>query len=325
MSEPGAGTTLQLEVPQDAAGTRLDQFLAARLEGTSRAALGRWIREGRVLIDGRAASKTGVPLKTSMKLTVRIPAAPPGRPRPESIAFDILYEDAEMIVVDKPAGVAVHPGHGRREGTLVNGLLGRGIRLAGRGAPDRPGIVHRLDLGTSGLLTVAKTDAAHARLARAFADREVRKGYRAIVWGHPDPATGSIERSIGRSVANPTRMAVRATRGRRRHARTAYRTLESLPGFAYLDVEPETGRTHQIRVHLESIRHPIVGDERYGGRAWRGVQDPLKRKALREFDRLALHALRLAFAHPATGKPLTFEAPLPAALTELLSVLRGPR
>jgi len=226
--------------------------------------------------------------------------------------------------VDKPAGLTVHPGHGCPEGTLVNGLLGRGVCLSSVGAPDRPGIVHRLDRGTSGLLVVAKTDAAHHALARAFAERTVRKRYVALVWGHPRPESGSIAREIGRSRRDPTKMAVGSTRGRKRRATTGYRTIEALRGFALLDVEPETGRTHQIRVHLESIHHPIVGDDRYGGRAWRGVQDPLKRRALRSFDRLALHAAELELPHPASGRTVRFRAPLPADLEQLLAVLRGP-
>jgi len=234
----------------------------------------------------------------------------------------VVHEDEHLVVVLKPAGMVVHPGHGRTAGTLVNALLGSGIPLSPTGAPDRPGIVHRLDKDTSGLLAVAKSAAAHAGLARAFAERRVEKRYRALVWGHPDPASGRIERAIGRSRAHPLKMAVRATRGRPRVAETRYETAEFLPGFALLDLWPLTGRTHQIRVHLQSIHHPIVGDEQYGGRAWRGVQDPLKRRAIRRFERLALHAAHLAFAHPVTGAALSFQAPLPSEFEELLRALR---
>jgi 23S rRNA pseudouridine1911/1915/1917 synthase len=259
-----------------------------------------------------------------MTIHVEVPAPPPDRPDAEEIPFDIVYQDDDLLVVDKPAGLTVHPGHGCPTGTLVNGLLGRGVRLASIGGPDRPGIVHRLDRDTSGLLVVAKTDSAHHGLSRAFAEREVNKRYRALVWGHPRPPEGVIEQDIGRSRINPTKMAVRSTRGRRRWARTAYSTLESVPGFSLLDVDLTTGRTHQIRVHLESIHHPIVGDERYGGRAWRGVQDPLKRKALREFRHLALHAAKLSFRHPVRGERMRFRSSLPQRIEDLLVVLRGP-
>jgi 23S rRNA pseudouridine1911/1915/1917 synthase len=316
------GGTLRVVVPADAAGERLDRFLAAHLAGTTRAALARWIHDGRVWVDGRPASKPGLGLRPGMEIRVDRPRPSPGRPEPQAIAFGIVHEDDEMLVVDKPACLTVHPGHGCPAGTLVNGLLGRGVRLSSVGAPDRPGIVHRLDRGTSGLLVVAKTDAAHHALARAFAARAVRKRYVALVWGHPRPAAGAIEREIGRSRRDPTRMAVRSTRGRRRGAITVYSTIESLRGFALLEVEPATGRTHQIRVHLESIHHPIVGDDRYGGRGWRGVQDPLRRGALRGFDRLALHAAGLALPHPATGRIVRFTSPLPADFERLLRALR---
>jgi 23S rRNA pseudouridine1911/1915/1917 synthase len=180
-----------------------------------------------------------------------------------------------------------------------------------------------LDQGTSGLVVVAKTDAAHRRLSRAFAEREVRKSYRALVWGRPEPAGGVIERPIGRSRGNPTKMAIHGVRGRSRPALTLFRTAETMPGFALLDIDLRTGRTHQIRVHLQSIHHPIVGDERYGGRAWRGVQDPIKRKALRELERLALHAAVLEFPHPCGNRLARFEAPLPDDLVHLLDILRA--
>jgi len=319
-----SGKTLTLRVPGEAAGERLDRFLVARMEDVTRAALTRWIRDDRVRIDGRPAAKAGLALKPGMTIQVEVPAPPPERPEAEELPFDIVYQDDDLLVVDKPAGLTVHPGHGRRTGTLVNGLVGRGVGLASIGAPDRPGIVHRLDRDTSGLLVVAKSDSAHLALTRAFAAREVDKRYRALVWGHPRPEEGVIEQEIGRSRINPTKMAVRATRGRRRWARTAYSTIESVPGFSLLDVELTTGRTHQIRVHLESIHHSIVGDERYGGRAWRGVQNPLKRKALREFPYLALHAAKLSFQHPVRGERMRFRSPLPQRFEDLLVVLRDP-
>jgi len=324
MSSPPPGKTFELRVPGEAAGQRLDRYLAATVEGVTRAGLTRWIHDQRVEVDGRTAAKPGLLLKPGMTIRVEVPPRPPDRPEPEELAFDIVYQDDDLLVVDKPAGLTVHPGHGRRTGTLINGLLGRGVQLASVGEPDRPGIVHRLDRETSGLLVVAKTDPAHHALARAFADREVDKRYRALVWGHPRPPEGVIDLEIGRSRANPTKMAVRSTRGRRRSAKTRYTTVESVPGFSFLDVDLTTGRTHQIRVHLESIHHSIVGDERYGGRAWHGVQDPLKRKALREFEFLALHAAKLSFNHPSSGEKMRFRSSLPQRFEDLLTVLRRP-
>ena len=324
MNTAPSGKTLELRVPGEAAGERLDRFLVARIEGVTRAALARWIRDRRVRLDGRTAAKAGLLLKPGVTILVDVPAPSPERPAPEELPFDIVYQDDELLVIDKPAGLTVHPGHGRSGGTLINGLIGRGVKLASIGEPDRPGIVHRLDRETSGLIVVAKTDGAHHALARAFAERTVDKRYRALVWGHPRPPDGVIEREIGRSRSNPTKMAVQATRGRRRWARTAYTTVESVPGFSLLDVDLTTGRTHQIRVHLESIHHPIVGDERYGGRAWRGVQDPVKRKALKEFEYLALHAAKLSFVHPTRGEKMRFRSSPPQRFVDLLAVLRDP-
>lgn len=235
----------------------------------------------------------------------------------------MLHVDDALVVVDKAPGMAVHAGAGLREGTLVNALLGRGISLAATGAPDRPGIVHRLDRGTSGVMVVARTDAAHAALARQFAERRVDKRYLALVWGRPAEREGTIERAIGRSRSQPTRMAVRGVRGSARPARSLWRTVEEFPGFALLEVRPETGRTHQIRVHLQSIGHPIVGDATYGGPAWKGLQDPAKRKAVRALERPALHAAELAFDHPDDGRRVAFRAPLPDDLAALLDALRA--
>jgi 23S rRNA pseudouridine1911/1915/1917 synthase len=313
---------LRFEVPEAAAGRRLDRFLGEQAEGRSRSALRRLILDGRVQIDGLVVKKPSHALRPGTRIVVDLPPSPPPGPLPESIHLELLHEDPHLVVVLKPAGMVVHPGHGRASGTLVNALLGRDILLSPTGAPDRPGIVHRLDKGTSGVVVVAKSAEAHAGLAAAFAERRVTKQYRALVWGHPKPASGSIERSIGRSRSQPLKMAVRGTRGRTRVAETRYETKEILPGFALLDLWPRTGRTHQIRVHLQSIHHPIVGDEQYGGRAWRGVQDPLKRKAIREFDRLALHAADLSFSHPVTGVDLRFHAPLPPEFEALLRALR---
>jgi 23S rRNA pseudouridine1911/1915/1917 synthase len=312
---------VRLEVPDEAAGSRLDRFLTGQVPGTTRSALRRMILDGRVVVDGAVASKAGRILEAGSIVVLDLPEAPPARPGAENIPVEIAYEDDDLVVVVKPAGLVVHPGHGNPDGTLVNALLGRGTSLSGVGGPDRPGIVHRLDRDTSGLLVVAKNDAAHHAMARAFAERRIEKTYHALVWGRPDPDSGEIERSIGRSRRDRTRMSVRAVRGR--SARTAYTTVETMPGFALLRLRLHTGRTHQIRVHLQSIHHPVVGDTRYGGRQWRGVQDRDKRNALRGFHRLALHASRLEFAHPASGRPVRVRAELPEDLEDLLRRLRG--
>jgi 23S rRNA pseudouridine1911/1915/1917 synthase len=313
--------TVRLRVPPESEGARLDRFLAERVEGQTRSALRRLIQDGRVRVDGEPAPKPGFALQPGMRIEVEIPEPPSEQPLPESIPIEVAHEDDHLLVVNKPAGLVVHPGHGNREGTLVNALLGLGVPLARTGSPDRPGIVHRLDKDTSGLLIVAKSREAHRGLTAAFAKREIKKRYQAIVWGHPSPPAGTIERGIGRSRSDRTRMSVRVPSGR--SAVTRYRTVESLRGFAVLDLDLETGRTHQIRVHMQSIHHPLVGDARYGGRLWKGIQHPVRRKALREFRRLALHASDLRFRHPVGGRVLEIHSELPAEFQDLLALLRS--
>ena len=313
-------TPLRFEVGAEDAGERLDRYLASRMEGRSRSFLRRLIVDGYVQVDGVQVKKAGHALATKTTIELRLPEEPPESPSAETLPLDMLYEDEDLLVLDKAAGMVVHPGHGNREGTVVNALLGRGVPLAAAGAPDRPGIVHRLDQGTSGLLIVAKNDPGYRALCSAFAERRIRKRYLALVWGHPAPAEGTITRSIARDRVNRVKMTTSEQRGRA--AVSHFLTRESLPGFALLEVRPETGRTHQIRVHLQSIHHPIVGDARYGGRLWKSLQDPLKRKAVREFRHFALHAARLTFDHPRTGERMKFEAPLPARFEALLQALR---
>lgn len=315
--------TLRFEARPDETALRLDRFLTARLPEWSRSALRRRIDDGEVRLNGRLARKPGEPVSSGDLVEVDLPdpRSPATAPEAQAIPIDVLYEDQDIVVVDKPAGLVVHPGHGCENGTLVNALLGLGIELAPAGGAVRPGIVHRLDRETSGVLVVAKSDLAYRGLTQAFARRAVRKTYRALVWGRPVPSEGTIDRPIGRSRVDRTRMSASSTSGRR--AVTHYRTSESYPGFAWLEIDLETGRTHQIRVHLQSIGHPVVGDERYGGRMWRGLQDPRRRNAIRDFARHALHAAVLEFAHPRTGIVVRGEAPLPSELAALLAVLRG--
>lgn len=313
-----------LEVAPEATAQRLDRFLAERLPEFSRAFLQRCIADGRVLVDGRAVTKSGAPLKGATSVVIDLPAPPPDALEPETIPLDLVFEDEHLAVVLKPAGIVVHPGHGRRTGTVVHALLGRGMPLAPAGGRDRPGIVHRLDRETSGLLVVAKTDEAHRALTSAFANRRVRKSYLAVVWGRPDPEEGTIDRSIGRSRLDPTKMSVRVPRSRAREATTIYRTAERLPGFTLLKIDLVTGRTHQIRVHFSSIGHPVVGDTRYGGNPWKSLRSPASRRAVGAFHRLALHAAHLELDHPVTAEPLAFDAPTPGEFARLVEVLRDP-
>lgn len=312
---------LRLDVPTEAAGTRLDAFLAAHHQAVSRSVWKHLIEDGRVAVDGKSTAKAGFALKPGMVIDAAIPDPEPSTLTGEPIPIELVHEDEHLAVVLKPAGLVVHPGHGARRGTLVHALIGRGLPLAAAGGVERPGIVHRLDKDTSGLLLIAKTDAAHRALSRMFARREIEKTYLALVWGRPQPAAGRIDDAIGRSRRDPTKMAVRAPRSRA--ATTIYHTEEALPGFTLLTIGLVTGRTHQIRVHFASLRHPVIGDTKYGGQPWKAMQDPGRRALLTSFPRLALHAAKLALAHPVTGEPLSFSAPLPADVAGLLSALRA--
>jgi 23S rRNA pseudouridine1911/1915/1917 synthase len=304
---------------QDARGARLDAYLARRLPAWSRSRLQQWIRAGRVRVDGAAAAP-GRRLRGGEAIQVQ-PESRPARLAPVPMPIEVLFRDDDLVVLVKPAGLVVHPGAGARGPTLAHGLLALGVGLSGLAGEQRPGIVHRLDRGTSGLMVVACHDAAHRALARAFQERRVRKEYRAVCWGRPVPARGVVDLAIGR---DPVRRTTMSPRGRRRRAAvTRYEVLEALPGFSLLGLRPETGRTHQIRAHLKSLGHPVVGDRDYGGAGWRQVRDRDLREALRRFDRLALHAWRLAFVHPLRGEPLEFTAGLPAEIEALLACMRA--
>jgi 23S rRNA pseudouridine1911/1915/1917 synthase len=315
-----SGTRLRLAVPDEAAGVRLDAFLASTHPAQSRSVWKRIIEDGRVSVDGRAAAKPGLALKPGMAIEATIPEAPPSSLTGEAIPIEVVFEDAHLAVVLKPAGLVVHPGHGARKGTLVHALLGAGMPLAPAGGSERPGIVHRLDKDTSGLLIVAKSDAAHRRLAAMFARREIAKTYLAVVWGRPLPSAGRIDDAIGRSRRDPTKMTVRAPRSR--DATTIYRTQETLPGATLLEIDLVTGRTHQIRVHFAARHHPVIGDTRYGGAPWKALRDPERRALYASFSRLALHAAKLAFAHPVTGAPIALSAPLPGDVVALIDALK---
>jgi 23S rRNA pseudouridine1911/1915/1917 synthase len=306
-------------VEADAEGVRLDVFLVRRLPDLSRARVQAVIAGSGASVDGRAA-RPSQRLKAGASVSVVLPDPEPAEPAAEDIPLRVLHEDAHLLVIDKPAGLVVHPGAGTASGTLVNALLHHVRDLSGIGGVLRPGIVHRLDKGTSGLIVVAKDDATHRALARQFAQRAVRKEYQAVVLGVPSRGQGEIDRRIGRDPVHRRRMAVDAPRSRT--ARTSYAVRERLDGAALLDVRIHTGRTHQIRVHLASIGHPVAGDDLYGGRRASSSRRPEAREALLALPRPALHASRLEFEHPATGVPVRADSPLPPDLAALVEALR---
>ena len=309
----------ELVADDEAEGHRLDAWLAQRLPSFSRSRLQALIDEGHVMLD-RARTRPSARLRTGQVVRVHVPAPAPAEPQPEDIPIVVVYEDAHLVVVNKPAGLVVHPGAGTSRGTLVNALLRHVRDLSGVGGVLRPGIVHRLDRGTSGLLVVAKDDETHRSLARQFAGRTVEKEYAALVLGAPARAAGEVDAPIGRDPVHRQKMSVRAPRGR--EARTSWRVEERFDGAALLRVRIHTGRTHQIRVHLASVGHPVAGDAVYGGTRPPSSRRAAARDALLALDRPALHAARLAFNHPASGERLTFEAPLPPDLGAVLERLR---
>ncbi|MET4699385.1 23S rRNA pseudouridine1911/1915/1917 synthase [Constrictibacter sp. MBR-5] len=307
------------EVTVGSAAERLDRALVEAMPGLSRSRLQVLLRSGSVQGEAGIETDPSRRVRAGERFVVTIPPPEPADPQGQDIPLDVVFEDDDLIVIDKPAGMVVHPAPGSRDETLVNALIARcGESLSGIGGVRRPGIVHRLDKDTSGLLVVAKNDLAHAALSAQFAARTVRRVYRAAVWGLPEPANGRIEGNIGRSTRDRKKMAVLRTGGR--PAATRYRVLRSFGRLAAeIECRLETGRTHQIRVHLTSRGHPLIGDPVYGG-GGRGGQDP-RAVAARAFPRQALHAATLGFAHPRTGEPLDFRSPVPADLAGLLAVL----
>jgi len=302
---------------------RLDRVLAARFPKHSRAYLQKLIRDGRVelLSGGAAPLRAGRSMTEGEEIEIRFPPPSPSPLVPEAIPLSILHEDASLIVLNKPPGLVVHPGSGARTGTLVHALLHHCRDLSGIGGVERPGIVHRLDKDTSGVLVVAKDDLTHRALVDQFRSRTITKVYRALVWGAPRRDTGEIDVPIGRDSRQRVKISPRTDRPR--EAFTVYRVLERLGPVSWLEVRPRTGRTHQIRVHLDLLGHPIVGDRVYGAGRRREVPDGPARAALAGCRRLSLHALSIAFVHPRTGRAVAFEAPLPDDLLALLAALRG--
>lgn len=313
-------TEHELVADDGAEGQRLDAWLARRLAFLSRSRLQALIDGGHVLLDG-ARARPSARVRPGQVVRVHVPDPVPAEPQPEDIPIAVVHEDARLLVVDKPAGLVVHPGAGTARGTLVNALLRHVHDLSGVGGVLRPGIVHRLDRGTSGLLVVAKDDETHRSLVRQFAGRTVEKEYLALVLGLPARPAGEVDSPIGRDPVHRQKMSVRAPRGR--EARTSWRVEERFDGAALLRVRIHTGRTHQIRVHLASIGHPVAGDAVYGGTRTPSSRRAASREALLSLERPALHAARLSFAHPASGERIAFEAPLPPDLEAVLERLRA--
>ena len=302
-------TELRLVVPAGRGG-RADRF-AADLSGLSRSRVQRLMAEGRVTVDGQPV-KANTVVPPGAVIVIDVPPVEPAGIEPEAIPLDVVYEDGDVLVVDKPAGLVVHPSPGHWSGTLVNALLARDTAYGGIAGVERPGIVHRLDRDTSGLIMVAKSDAAQTSLMAQLKARRVKKTYLALVQGSVQAALGRVEAPIGRDPKNRMRMAV-VPDGRQ--SVTGYRVRERFAGWTLLEVDLVTGRTHQIRVHLAALGHPVAGDSVYGtGTARRGPQG---------LERLFLHAWRLVFASPATGDLVRLEAPLPAALEAPLAGLRA--
>ena len=330
-----SGTSRQLSATDEEAGERIDRWLAAKIPELSRSRIQALIKEGAVSSDRRTIGEARERVKPGTVYRIDVPEAQDPVPKGEDIDLQVVFEDDHLIVIDKPAGLVVHPAPGHDSGTLVNALISHcGDSLSGIGGVKRPGIVHRLDKDTSGLLVVAKTDAAHAGLSEQFAehgrDGRLHRAYRAFVWGVPDRPSGVIDAPLGRSQSNRKKMVVVAE-GAGRHARTRYQTeqvftdTERQAAVVLLRLELETGRTHQIRVHLAHIRHPVLGDPVYGTgfkASSRRLSDTA-RAALYGLHRQALHAAELGFEHPVTKEDMEFSSPLPEDMSELLTALGG--
>lgn len=335
--QPQAGLRV-LTVPEEAAGERLDKFLAVQAaaanEALSRSRIQALIAAGCVHVEGRIADDGKTKVRTGQCIEILVPEAADSTPAGEAISLSVVFEDDHLIVIDKPAGLVVHPAAGHDSGTLVNALISHcGASLSGIGGIRRPGIVHRLDKDTSGLLVVAKTDAAHQGLSELFADhgrtKHLIREYRAIVWGVPSRPRGTVDAPVGRHARNRERQAI--VHGRNgREAVTHWDVLEQFrnadgaPVASLLACVLETGRTHQIRLHMEHIGHPLLGDKTYGTgfKTKAKLLNDAARQALDAMGRQSLHAARLGFVHPVTGEELAFESPLPEDMQMLVNALR---
>jgi 23S rRNA pseudouridine1911/1915/1917 synthase len=311
-----SGDVCSLTVPPELAGQRLDRALVDLLPDYSRSRLQQWIEQGRVTLEDRPC-RSRERVQAGQRIHVRLELQAAVEDRPQALPLDIVYEDAALLVINKPAGLVVHPGAGNPEGTLLNALLHHAPDLA---QIPRAGIVHRLDKDTSGLLVVARTLAAHAALVKAMQARAIEREYEAVVCGVLT-AGGTVDQPIGRDERDRTRMRVKRAA---RAAVTHYRVFERFRAHTHVQLMLETGRTHQIRVHMQYIRHPLVGDPVYGRRLGMPAgASPALREALQQFRRQALHARRLALVHPLTGTAMEWRAPAPMDLQQLLAALRA--
>jgi 23S rRNA pseudouridine1911/1915/1917 synthase len=318
-AQSGVSTRYDFAVPDELEGARLDICLVELHPEWTRSRARKLIDNGHVqLNDGPCKASSTV--HTGDEIVVVEPPPQPLEVEAEDISLDILHQDGDILLLNKAAGLVIHPAAGNPSGTLVNALLHHCRDLSGIGGVERPGIVHRLDKDTTGIMVVAKTDRAHLALSLAFRRHTVRKTYIAVCYGTPTTAEGVIDAAIDRHPRHRQEMAV-VSKGR--PARTLYEIEEEFAGTSIVSCRPVTGRTHQIRVHMAHIGHAIVGDPLYAGRQWRNLADPRAQAACRSFPRQALHAWRLAFEHPATGEDVEFEAPLPSDLEELIEILRS--
>lgn len=300
------------------ANIRLDIFLSQKLPDITRSRIKNLIEDGRVCLNGKPV-KAGAKIKTGDRIDIVIPEPQPIKAEPEKIPLDVLYEDSHIIVINKPHGLTVHPGAGRRAGTLVNALLYHCKDLSGIGGALRPGIVHRIDKDTSGVLVVAKTDKSHQFLAKQFKEHSIKRKYLTLVWGMVKNDEGTIDLPIGRHLSERKKMSVRTTRGRR--AVTHYKVNKRFDNFTLIEATLETGRTHQIRVHLSSIHHPVVGDPVYGKKNMPAGLSPKLTALLKNFQRQALHAQTLGIVHPETQKYMEFTSPLPDDMKNIINAL----
>lgn len=310
---------VELTIPEELASSRLDRALHQLIPERSRSSLARLIDEGEVIINGSAALKASQPVEAGDQVTVSFPDARVVGIEAQAIDLDIVFQDDDLVVVNKPAGLVVHPAAGNPDGTLVNALLHHVKGLSGIGGEIRPGIVHRLDKDTSGLMVVAKNDMAHRALKESWGTDAVRKEYLALVYGTPKAEHGTIDAPIGRDPRERKRMAV--VEGGR-EAVTVWKVEARYRYVTLIRCLLRTGRTHQIRVHLKHLGHPIVGDKLYSGPQWKGVPDRTLQRAISTMPRQALHASRLSFPHPRTGIAMSFEAELPADIQDVLVALR---